>query len=112
MATVVADTRLTELVDPNAQPQRLATGFQFTEGPVWDPRNETLTFSDVRDDTMYRWTAAGGAVVYRKPSQGSNGNTYDPQACLVTCEHAGRRVSRTDADGRIETVASHYRANV
>jgi gluconolactonase len=111
MATVVADTRLIELVDPNVQPERIATGYVFTEGPVWDPRNETLTFSDNRDDTMYRWTQAGGAAVYRKPSQESNGNTYDPQGRLVTCEHSGRRVSRTDSDGSIETVASHYQGN-
>jgi gluconolactonase len=111
MPTVVANTRLTELVDPNAKPEKIATGFQFTEGPLWDSAAKTLTFSDERDNTMYRWTEAAGASVFRKPSQGSNGNTYDQAGCLITCEEGSRRVSRTNADGSIETVASHYQGS-
>jgi sugar lactone lactonase YvrE len=111
MVTVVADTRLIELVDPNAQPEKIATGYQFTEGPVWDSRDQTLTFSDERDNTMYRWTESGGATTYRKPSQGSNGNTLDGEGCLITCEESARRVSRTKADGSIETIVSHYQGS-
>jgi gluconolactonase len=60
---------------------------------------------------MYRWTESAGAATFRDPSQVGNGNTYDGERRLVTCEHAGRRVSRTAADGNIETVASHYQGN-
>ncbi|HTE83270.1 MAG TPA: SMP-30/gluconolactonase/LRE family protein [Dehalococcoidia bacterium] len=111
MAIVAADRRLNDLVDPDAKPEQIATGYNFTEGPVWASSSKNLTFSDVRGDTMYRWTEAEGATVFRRPSQGSNGNTYDRRGRLVTCEHAGRRVSRTAADGSIETVASHYQGN-
>jgi hypothetical protein len=65
-------------------------------------------FSDVRGDTMYRWTEAGGQQVLRRPSGIANGNTYDRAGRLVTCEHQNRRVSRTLTDGRVETVVGHY----
>ena len=111
MAIVIRDSRLSELVDPNATVDKIATGFQFTEGPVWNSRARTLTFSDVRGGTMYRWTEQGGAGVFRQPSGGGNGNTYDTAGQLLTCEHAGRRVSRTTLDGTIETVAGEYQGN-
>jgi len=110
-ATVVLDDRLRALVDPAASPDQIASGCIFTEGPVWSHRDNSLIFSDVRGNTMYRWTEAGGQQVIRQPSQVSNGNTYDLDGNLVTCEHLGRRVSRTYPDGRIETVVSHFEGN-
>lgn len=107
-ATVVLDDRLRDLVDPSATAEQIASGCVFTEGPLWNHAEQYLTFSDVRGNTMYRWSEAGGQVVYRKPSQVANGNTYDFQGNLMTCEHEGRRVSRTYSDGRVETVVSHF----
>jgi sugar lactone lactonase YvrE len=106
--TVVLDPRLEALVDPAATAEKIAGGCIFTEGPIWSHRDNSLTFSDVRGDAMYRWTEAGGQEIYRKPSQVANGNTFDLAGNLITCEHQGRRVSRTLPDGRIETVVSHY----
>jgi gluconolactonase len=68
-----------------------------------------LIFSDVRGNTMYRWSEAGGQEVIRQPSGVSNGNTYDRNGLLVTCEHMNRRVSRTLADGTVETVVDQYK---
>ncbi|MCC7372083.1 MAG: SMP-30/gluconolactonase/LRE family protein [Chloroflexi bacterium] len=107
-ATVVLDPRLADLVDPSATPEQIASGCVFTEGPLWSHRDQWLTFSDVRGNTMYRWTESGGQQVFRKPSQVANGNTYDLGHNIVTCEHQGRRVSRTSPDGRIETVVDRY----
>ena len=107
-ATVVHDARLQALADPAATAEKIAGGCIFTEGPVWDHRDSSLIFSDVRGDTMYRWTEAGGQEVLRRPSGVANGNTYDRAGRLVTCEHRNRRVSRTLSDGRVETVVSHY----
>ena len=107
-ATVVLDPRLEALVDPTATPDKIAGGCVFTEGPLWSHRENALTFSDVRGDTMYRWTEAGGQEILRRPSGVANGNTFDRAGHLVTCEHQNRRVSRTLPDGRIETVVSHY----
>jgi sugar lactone lactonase YvrE len=88
--------------------EAIAAGFRFTEGPVWHARERALTFSDIPGDTLYRWTEAGGTAVLRRPSAQANGNTYDREGRLVSCEHATRRVTRTAADGSTETLASHY----
>lgn len=108
MAIVARDGRLRELIELDAPIEQIASGFQFTEGPVWHSRDRTLIFSDVRGGTMYRWTEAGGAGVFRQPSGGGNGNTYDAAGRLITCEHNNRRVSRTSLDGNVETVAGQY----
>jgi sugar lactone lactonase YvrE len=108
MPITVRDNRLNDLVASDAEPEKIASGYQFTEGPVWHSRDESLIFSDVRGGAMYRWTERGGATVFRQASGVGNGNTYDPQMRLLTCEHEGRRVSRTAADGTVETLVSHY----
>jgi gluconolactonase len=107
-ATVVHDARLRDLVDPAAEAEKIAGSCIFTEGPLWSHRDTSLVFSDVRGNTMYRWTEAGGQQIIRQPSGVSNGNTYDLAGHLVTCEHENRRVSRTLPDGSVETVVSHY----
>jgi gluconolactonase len=108
MPIVMRDRRFSELVSPDATPERIATGYQFTEGPLWHSRERTLIFSDVRSGVMHRWTDRDGARVFRNPSGVGNGNTYDPQMRLLSCEHEGRRVSRTVADGSVETLVSRY----
>lgn len=112
MAITVLDDRLGELVDLNVEPERIATGFVFTEGPLWQPVERELTFSDVFGNVMYRWTKAGGTRVFRRPSQGANGNTWDRQGCLITCEHLGRRVSRTNPNGSLDAVALAYKGKL
>ena len=88
----------------------LADSFRFTEGPVWLPwEGGILVFSDIPADTLYRWTETAGLAVFRKPSHNANGNTVDAEGRLVTCEHGRRAVTRTAADGTVETIASTYR---
>lgn len=89
--------------------EKLGTGCLFTEGPVWHPRGRFLIFSDMPGDHMRRWSAAEGITTFRKPSHMANGNTYDRQGRLLTCEHATSQVSRTEPDGRIAPLATHYR---
>jgi gluconolactonase len=88
--------------------ERLGTGFLFTEGPVWHPVGKFLIFSDMPGDHMRRWSAREGVTTYRKPSNMANGNAYDRQGRLLTCEHATSRVVRTEPDGRLTVLASHY----
>jgi gluconolactonase len=88
--------------------EQLGTGFLFTEGPVWHPTGKFLLWSDMPGDVMRRWSAADGVTVFRKPCNMSNGLTYDRQGRLVTCEHASSQVTRTEADGRVVAVATHY----
>lgn len=88
--------------------ERLATGFQFIEGPAWVEAGGYLIFSDIPANTMYRWDEQQGIAIFRQPSGFTNGNTLDREGRLLSCEHGNRRVSRTAADGSVTTVASHY----
>jgi gluconolactonase len=104
----VRDSRFWQVIGTDVEVERVATGFQFVEGPVWHPYDRFLVFSDILGDCMYRWSQAEGVTPFRKPSHMANGNTYDRQGRLLTCEHATSRVTRTNGDGIIETMASHY----
>jgi len=86
--------------------ERLATGFQFTEGPVWHP-DGYLIFSDIPADTIYS-LKDGERDVFRRPSGNSNGLAFDREGRLVACEHGSRRVSATQKDGTVVPVATHY----
>ena len=92
------------------EPERLATGFQFTEGPVW-MADGYLLFSDIPANIMYKWTPESGAEVWREPSGNSNGLTRNSDDLLLACEHGNRRVSRTNPDGTVETIAGAYQGN-
>lgn len=98
---------LDKLLEANQQVEKVAGGFEFTEGPVWLP-NGLLLFSDVKANTIYQWQPQQQAEIYRRPSGRANGNILDLQERLVTAEHENRRVSRTEKDGTVVTVASHY----
>jgi gluconolactonase len=102
------DRRLFDLIDSNYDVERIVGGHVFTEGPVWHARERHLTFSDVRESVLYRWTESGGETILRTPSDHANGNTYDHEGRLVTC--AGRSVTRTESDGTIEVIAEHFGA--
>ena len=108
MAIQVRDRRLLEVLDESAALTQLAGDFQFTEGPVWHPERQHLTFSDIRGNRLYRWCQADGLAVFREPSHMANGNTYDREGRLLTCEHATSRVTRTEPDGSVTVLASHY----
>lgn len=102
----VLDPRFSRLFNGTAQVERLFTGCRWTEGPAWFPAGRYLVWSDIPNNRMLRYDEADGHVsVFRQPSNNSNGNTVDRQGRLVTCEHAGRRVSRTEFDGSITTIA-------
>lgn len=98
---------LRAIVEPTL-PERLATGFEFTEGPAWHAGDCALVFSDIIGDAMYVWREAGALEVFRRPSNRANGSTWDREGRLLTCEHATSRVSRTEPGGRYEILASHF----
>ena len=102
------DPRLHAIVDPDASLERLGTGFAFTEGPVWHPRERCLIFSDMPDDHMRRWSADGSISTFRKPSNKANGNAFDASGRLITCEHAASRVTRLEPSGNMTVLASHW----
>jgi gluconolactonase len=89
--------------------ERLAAGCYWAEGPVWFGDGRYLLFSDIPNNRILRWDDGSGALSeFRKPSNHANGLARDRQGRLLTCEHLGRRVTRTEYDGRITVLASHY----
>ncbi len=96
-----------DLIDPWAPVRQLGTGFEFTEGPIWHPRDGYLLFSDMPGDVRRRWDRAGIREVMR-PSNKCNGMTYDGALDLIVCEHATSTLVRERADGRREVLASHF----
>jgi gluconolactonase len=114
------DPRLDDLVPRAAALERLAEGFDWSEGPVWDPKEQRLLFSDVPLNVVYQWREARGVRVFLKPSgytgaiprggePGSNGLLLDPQGRLVLCQHGDRRVARLEPDGSFKVLADRYR---
>jgi len=107
--TVVLDKRFSRLVNSNARLERLYEGCRWAEGPAYFPAGRYLVWSDIPNDRMMRYDETSGAVsVFRHPAGYSNGNTVDREGRLVTCEHGNRRVSRTEHDGSITTIAESY----
>lgn len=108
MSIDVRDPLMEAIVATSAKLERLATGFGFTEGPVWHGPGSYLIFSDIPNSTMYRWSEDAGVEIFRKPSNMANGNAFDRQWRLLTCEHATSRLSRTEQDGSVSILASKY----
>jgi gluconolactonase len=104
----VRDPRFARVVGPSVEFERLATGFIFTEGPLWHRRDKYLLFSDMPGDHLRRWSAKDGVATFRKPCNKSNGLAWDLQGRLIVCEHATSHLTRTEADGRSTVLASHY----
>src|ERR1700709_65127 len=89
--------------------ERLTTGLRWAEGPVWVGDGRYLLCSDIPNQRILKWEEETGAVsIFRKPSNFANGNTRDRQGRLVTCEHGGRRVTRTEYDGSITVIADRF----
>jgi len=89
--------------------ERLAAGGRFHEGPVYFGDARCLLWSDIPNNRIMRWDEETGRVsVYRKPSNHANGNTRDRQGRLVTCEHSGRRITRTEYDGTITVLMDKF----
>ena len=104
----VIDPSLDKIIDSTAKIEIIATGFEWSEGPLWIEKHNMLLFSDVPANTIYKWTEAKGSEIYLKPSgfsgtasqskePGSNGLVLDKQGSLVLCQHGNRQMARMDA---------------
>jgi len=106
---VTLDERFQRLFIGSARLEKLYEGCRWAEGPAYFPAGRYLIWSDIPNDRMMRFDETSNAVsVFRHPAGHSNGNTVDRQGRLVTCEHGNRRVTRTEHDGSITVLASHY----
>lgn len=104
----VYDDRFSNIVSQESVLETVVDGFKFIEGVIWHPERKEIIFSDIIGDTMYRWTKTDGLSVFRQPSNMANGNVFDRQGRILTCEHATSQVTRTEADGSVTIMASHY----
>ncbi len=113
------DPRFDKIVPPGATVQKLAEGFDWSEGPIWIADGDFLLFSDIPRNSVMKWKEGDGISLFMKPSgytgvadyggePGSNGLNRDPQGRLVFCEHGDRRVSRLEKDGGKKTLADSY----
>jgi gluconolactonase len=87
--------------------ERLATGFVFTEGPLWHP-DGFYYFVDVRSSVLYRIVPGRAPEVVRDKTGGGNGTTFDLERRLVLCEGDNRRVTRMGPDGRVDVLMDRY----
>ena len=105
----VRDQEFHDLVDPAAALEKIAGGFGFTEGPIWHPTENWLVFSDIAESHQYRWSEDDGLSVFRTPSNQSNGNCFDKDGAIITCEHATSHLVRHDHGGkRVRAIATHF----
>lgn len=114
------DSRFDKLVPLNAKIEKIAGGHKWVEGPVWNRKEEYLLFSDIPNNSIYKWQEGRGESLFLKPSgytgkipfkgpePGSNGLTYDPDGRLVLAEHGDRRVARLETNGRKTTLVDRY----
>ncbi|MEZ6243119.1 MAG: SMP-30/gluconolactonase/LRE family protein [Phycisphaerales bacterium] len=114
------DPRLDAIIAPGTAVERIATGFAFTEGPVWDRERGALLFSDPNENTIYQWSPSAGVREFMRPSgysgadireyhqPGSNGLTFDLEHRLTIDQHGNRRVIRVESDGTRTVLADRF----
>lgn len=97
-----------QIIERHEPVRQLGTGFTFTEGPLWHPVENYLTFSDMPADVRRRYTPGQGVKEVQRPSNKANGLTYDADLNLLICEHSTSSVVRLYPDGTREVLCSHY----
>ncbi|MEM8729463.1 MAG: SMP-30/gluconolactonase/LRE family protein [Pseudomonadota bacterium] len=107
----VRDPRFLRYVHATSQLDQLATGFTWTEGPVWIGDHNCLLFSDIPSQRIMRWSETEGVSLYRGLTHFNNGNTRDRQGRLIGCRHGTRDVARTEYDGSITILAESFNGN-
>ena len=102
---------LDHILDSGQDLEELSTGHLTAEGPVWYGEGAYLLFSDIRSSRRMKWAPGEGVAVFQEPTNEANGLTRDLQGRLLACEHASRRVTRTEPDGSITVVAVSYQGH-
>lgn len=107
MVTILRDAGLSALIE-SEEVERLAGGFQFTEGPLWQP-DGTLLFQDIKAERTYRLNPDRSVQLLRERTGAANGQTYGAGGSIVFCEQTGRRISRlSSSDGQVEPVVETW----
>ena len=105
----VRDERMRGLIFGHTRLEKLFTGCRWAEGPAYFAAGRYLVWSDIPNDRLLRYDECDGHVsVFRQPCHNENGHTVDRQGRLISCEHRGRCVSRTEHDGKRTVLASRF----
>jgi gluconolactonase len=116
----VLDPRFEDLIPADTKIEKIADDLEWSEGPLWDAKRQTLYFSDIPRNVVMQWNADKGvsrflensgytgATPFTGREPGSNGLTFDPQGRLTLCQHGDRRVSRREADGTMTPLATAF----
>ncbi len=104
----IKDARFARMIIGHAKLERLWTGGRWLEGPAYYPAGRYVVFSDIPNDRMLRYDEVANTVgLFRSPCRHTNGHTFDRQGRLVSCEHSGRAISRTEHDGSVVQLVTH-----
>lgn len=98
-----------QIIKEDVEPEKITSGYQFTEGPVWHSSGYLL-FSDIPANTVYKWEPGEEAVEYLKPSGHSNGLTFDQDGHLLLAQHDGA-IARLTEEYELSTVTDNYEGN-
>jgi gluconolactonase len=104
----IHDDRFRAMVLGNARLETLGEGCRWLEGPVWFADHQCLYVSDLPNDRVLRWSEHDGLSVFQQPSGFANGHARDREGRLLSCSHRDRRVTRTELDGSVTVLASHF----
>jgi gluconolactonase len=108
-SVTIHDPRFMGLVFGHAHVEKLWTGSRWAEGPAYFPAGKYLVWSDIPNDRLLRFDETDGSVsVFQDVCNNHNGHTVDHEGRLVSCEHRGRCISRTEHDGSRTVLASHW----
>lgn len=106
---VALDPRFQACMIGNTPLMRLFTGALWCEGPAWNGVGRYLIWSDTPGNVQRRWLEDDGRVtIFRSPANYPNGNTFDREGRLLSCENAGRRIVRHEHDGSETVIADSY----
>ena len=104
-----ADDEFYSLIPRDAKVEQVGDEFQFTEGPVWDGRENCLLFSDIPASKIYRVDKLGKVSVYRQQSDHSNGLAFDKLGWLIACEHGTRSITVMDKSHKVMPIIKDYK---
>lgn len=107
LSTLFVKADISKIITADAKVELLASNMKFTEGPVWMPKENRVIFSDIPNSKLMQWSRARGLKEFRDVEQ-SNGNILDQEGRLLTCQHAGRNITRTEENGEITVILDQF----
>lgn len=107
-AIAIYDLRMNSIIDPDAKLEKLADVAKHSEGPVYFPEDDSVIFSDVSGNKLFRWSAGDGVSIIREPSYHQNGNYRDLEGRLIACSHGQRAIIRREHNGEWRILCDQF----